>query len=245
MTAPIILTHDTHVFVLTGAGISAESGLATFRDAGGLWEGHRPEDVASPEAWARDARMVWRFYSERRAKASSAAPNPGHAALAQLQQALDPGHLFLCTQNVDGLHEAAGSTAFHMHGELFKTRCENPGCTLPPFEDHALYFDVMPTCDRCSARLRPHIVWFGEEPFGIPRIKREVQSCDLFVTVGSSGVVYPAAGLVREITHRRQMGDDCRAVYVGLEEPANADSFQDVRLGKAGSILPALFEVER
>ena len=245
MTSPIILTPDTHVFVLTGAGISAESGLATFRDAGGLWEGHRPEDVASPEAWARDAHMVWRFYSERRAKAASALPNSGHAALAKLQQELDPGHLFLCTQNVDGLHEAAGSTAFHMHGELFKTRCEYPGRTQPPFGGHALCFDGMPTAERCSARLRPHIVWFGEEPFGITRIKREVQSCDLFVTVGSSGVVYPAAGLVREITYRRQMGDDCRAVYVGLEEPANADSFQDVRLGKSGAILPELFEVER
>lgn len=245
MTAPIILTPDTHVFVLTGAGISAESGIATFRDAGGLWEGHRPEDVASPEAWKRDARMVWRFYSERRAKAGSAQPNPGHVALAMLDRQLHPGHLFLCTQNVDGLHEAAGSTAFHMHGELFKTRCENPGCAVQPFEDHSQYFDVLPTCERCGSRLRPHIVWFGEEPFGMAKILREVRTCDLFVTVGSSGVVYPAAGLVREIVHRRQMGDDCRAVYVGLEEPANADSFQDVRLGKAGVVLPALFEIER
>jgi len=116
---------------------------------------------------------------------------------------------------------------------------------VQPFDDHLHYFDVLPTCERCGAKLRPHIVWFGEEPFGMTRIKREAQSCDLFVTIGSSGVVYPAAGLVREILYRRQMGDDCRAVYVGPEEPANASSFQDVRLGNAGDVLPTLFEVER
>ena len=246
MSNAIQLAASDRVFVLTGAGISAESGIATFRDAGGLWEGHRPEDVASPQAWARDPALVWRFYSERRASAASALPNAGHVALADLQEALGVDSVFLCTQNVDSLHEQAGSPqVFHMHGELYKTRCERPACTLAPFEDRELYFGELPRCPECGARLRPHIVWFGEEPFGMRRITREVQACDLFVTVGSSGVVYPAAGLVREILCRRQQGESCRSLYVGLEAPANAGGFQDVRLGKAGEVLPGLFTVTR
>jgi NAD-dependent deacetylase len=244
MSEVIQLSPHERVFILTGAGISAESGIATFRDAGGLWEGHRPEDVASPEAWERDAKLVWRFYSERRQQGESAKPNPGHRALAELEGALPAGQLFVCTQNVDNLHEAAGSTqVFHMHGELYKTRCENPSCTLAPFEDHALYFDALPTCDECGSRLRPHIVWFGEQPFGMHKIVREVQGCDLFVTVGSSGVVYPAAGLVREVVYRRQQGEACRSLYIGLERPDNASGFQEVRLGKSGQVLPGLFRV--
>jgi NAD-dependent deacetylase len=244
MTTTIQLQASERVFVLTGAGISAESGIATFRDAGGLWEGHRPEDVASPQAWDRDPHLVWRFYSERRAAAEKTQPNPGHIAIAELQAALGADNVFLCTQNVDALHEAGGSPqVFHMHGELYKTRCERPACDLEPFEDHALYMDALPVCPRCGARLRPHIVWFGEEPFGMHRIVREVQACDLFMTVGSSGVVYPAAGLVREVLYRRQLGESCRSVYVGLERPANGGGFQEVRLGKAGEVLPGLFVV--
>ena len=246
MLQPIQLKRSDRVFVLTGAGVSAESGLATFRDAGGLWEGHRPEDVATPEAWEQDPHLVWRFYSERRAQAARARPNPGHNAIAQLQAALGPESVFLCTQNVDALHEASGAQqVLHMHGELYKTRCERPSCALEPFEDHALYMDALPECPRCGAGLRPHIVWFGEEPFGLRRIVGEVQTCDLFVTVGSSGVVFPAAGLVEAILQRRRLGDTCRSVYVGLEEPANARSFQEMRLGKAGEVLPSLFQVSR
>jgi NAD-dependent deacetylase len=153
----------------------------------------------------------------------------------------------LVTQNVDNLHEQAGSTnVIHMHGELFKTRCENPACKLLPFDDTKQYLDAkaLPRCRLCGARLRPHIVWFGEVPFELHPIKRKVEDCALFMTVGSSGVVYPAAGFVREIVYRRQMGESCRAIYVGLERPANADQFQEVRLGKSGEVLPSLFTLE-
>ncbi len=242
---PIRLTRSSKLFVLTGAGISAESGISTFRDGGGLWERHRLEDVASPEAWARDPAMVWRFYSERRAHAASARPNPGHLALARVQAHLGAG-FHLCTQNVDGLHEAAGSTSvLHMHGELDKTRCEDDACTLEPFRDTALHTDAaaLPRCPKCGSRLRPHIVWFGEMPLELHATKRRVQDCDVFLTVGSSGVVYPAAGFVREIVYRRQMREACRAVYVGLERPDNAGSFQEVHLGRSGEILPRLFDL--
>jgi NAD-dependent deacetylase len=230
------------VFVLTGAGISAESGVRTFRDAGGLWEEHRVEDVATPEGFSRDPRLVWRFYSERRLQAASVQPNPAHLALAQLQERIGE-RLFLCTQNVDPLHERAGSRdVHHMHGELLKTRCES--CERPAFDDDRAYFDEVPRCDRCSGRLRPHVVWFGEIPFGMDRIYHQLEECDLFVTVGSSGAVHPAAGFVSHLRHNRNpRGRFARCVYVGLERPENSHSFDECRLGRAGELLPALFEV--
>lgn len=233
---------DARVFVLTGAGISAESGIRTFRDAGGLWEDHDVMQVASPEGFAADPVLVWRFYSERRLQVREALPNAAHHALTALQRHLGDG-LTLCTQNVDPLHEAAGSRdVLHMHGELGKTRCANVACHRPPFVDDSLHLPPgpLPRCD-CGALLRPHIVWFGEVPLGMPTIKRQVQRCDLFVTVGSSGSVYPAAGLVREIRDRQAMGEAVRSVYVGLDRPDNAAEFDDIRLGPAGEILPELF----
>jgi len=231
-----MIDDQTEVFVLTGAGISAESGIATFRDANGLWENHRVEAVASPEGFAADPAVVWRFYAQRRAQALTVAPNPAHRALAELEARLGD-RLFLCTQNVDGLHEAAGSTRVtHMHGELMKTRCSV--CDRPPFDDTRHDFAELPRC-ACGALQRPHIVWFGEVPFELHTIKRRVQRAAVFVCVGSSGVVYPAAGLVGEMTYRRQMGEPVRSVYVGLERPANADEFDEVVLGKAGEVLPA------
>src|ERR1041385_9181708 len=153
---PLELRPGMRIFVLTGAGISAESGVATFRDAGGLWEQHRIEDVATPEGFARDPALVWRFYSERRKKLAEVKPNPAHVALAQA-----PG-LFLCTQNVDDLHERAGSRGVvHMHGELLKTRCST--CDLAPWYDESAYLEP-PVCKKCMALLRPHVVWFGEIP---------------------------------------------------------------------------------
>lgn len=240
---PIPVDRDDNVFVLTGAGISAESGIRTFRDVNGLWEQHRVEDVASPQGWAADAALVWRFYSERRRQAREVVPNPAHHALAALEAHVGE-RFFLCTQNVDGLHEAAGSRRLvHMHGELAKSRCEREGCKTRPFVDDALYLSgALPRC-ACGGRLRPHIVWFGEVPFALPEIERRVLGCDLFVTVGTSGVVYPAAGLVRLVRERRRMGAQVRAVYVGLERPANADEFDEVRLGKAGDVLPMLFSL--
>ena len=229
--APLRVGPGDRVFVLTGAGISAESGVRTFRDANGLWYEHRIEDVATPEGFARDPMLVWRFYSERRKRLSEVKPNPAHEALARLPQ------IFLCTQNVDDLHERAGSRdVLHMHGELLKTRCDS--CDRPPFHDSKGYLEEVPPCE-CGGQLRPHVVWFGEVPFEMDRIFAALQECDLFLTVGSSGAVYPAAGFV---SHLRHVGK-ARCVYVGLERPENAHSFDECRLGKAGELLPKLFDV--
>ncbi|HVV82527.1 MAG TPA: NAD-dependent deacylase [Kofleriaceae bacterium] len=225
------------VFVLTGAGVSAESGIATFRDANGLWESHRVEDVASPDGFAADPALVWKFYTQRRAQAMKVAPNPGHHALAALEERLGD-RFFLCTQNVDGLHEAAGSKrVVHMHGELAKTRCS--ACARPPFVDDRCDFAELPRCE-CGALQRPHICWFGEVPFEMQTIRRRVQKAEVFLCVGSSGVVYPAAGLVGEMQYRRSMGYRVRTIYVGLEAPANAGQFDEVYEGKSGELLPAL-----
>jgi NAD-dependent deacetylase len=234
---PIDLSPGARVFVLTGAGISAESGIRTFRDAGGLWEEHRIEDVASPEGFLRDPMLVWRFYSQRRAQTRTCRPNAAHLALAELERALGD-RLFLCTQNVDGLHEAAGSLrVHHMHGELDKTRCSR--CDRPPFYDARGWEDELPVCDRCGALLRPHICWFGEVPFGLDVIARALEEADVFVTVGSSGVVYPAAGFVRAVRHRAR--GPARTVYVGPEIPDNGAGFDEHRLGRATAVLPGLF----
>ena len=230
---------EDRLFVLTGAGISAESGIATFRDANGLWENYRVEEVASPEGWRKDAERVWRFYSERRAQAKSCSPNPAHKALAHIEEILK-SRMFLCTQNVDPLHERAGSRrAVHMHGELFKSRCESPHCGTLPFVDAGEYRTAaeVPRC-RCGARIRPHICWFGEMPFDMDLIADALDSSTVFVTIGSSGAVYPAAGFVRAARAAA-----AKTIYVGPEAPDNADSFDECRLGKAGEAVPALFGV--
>jgi NAD-dependent deacetylase len=255
--APLPIARGARIFILTGAGISAESGIRTFRDAGGLWDNHRFEEVASPEGWAEHPEIVWRFYAQRRAQASTCGPNAAHHALAALERAIGD-HLFLCTQNVDDLHEAAGSTrVVHMHGELMKSRCESSPspsvasertpsrteasrCSLPPFEDRTPHKSI-PAC-ACGARIRPHIVWFGEVPFELERIARELDLCDVFVTIGSSGAVYPAAGFVSAVRARASRGGrPVRTVYVGPEEPDNARMFDECRLGKAGDVVPGLF----
>lgn len=225
------------VFILTGAGVSAESGIPTFRGAGGLWQGYRFEEVASPKAWAADPKLVWDFYSMRRKVAVAAKPNPAHQAIAALEDELQD-RLTLVTQNVDNLHEQAGShRIIHMHGELFKSRCER--CNRPPFIDQKLYEPPapIPLCP-CGARIRPHICWFGEMPFEMDRIFRELERCSLFVCVGSSGVVYPAAGFVSAVSDRT------RTYYVGPEAPENVDIFDEVLAGNAGEVLPGAFVVE-
>jgi NAD-dependent deacetylase len=236
--APLALGPATRVFVLTGAGISAESGIRTFRDANGLWEQYRFEEVASPRGWATDARLVWRFYSERRAQAATCQPNAAHRALAELEGRIGD-RLFLCTQNVDDLHEKAGHRRLvHMHGELMKSRCES--CTRAPFADAVAHAGI-PACP-CGARVRPHIVWFGEVPFELDCIAEELDACDVFVTIGSSGAVYPAAGFVSAVRARaRRGGRPVRTIYVGPEEPDNAAMFDECRLGRAGEAVPALF----
>ncbi len=239
-SARLAIGPETRIFVLTGAGISAESGIRTFRDSGGLWESYRFEEVASPEGWAADAALVWRFYSERRAQAGTCAPNAAHRALAEVEAKLGD-RFYLCTQNVDPLHERGGSKrVVHMHGELMKTRCErSPGaCDRPPFHDEALYRtkESIPRCP-CGGRLRPHICWFGEVPFFMDDIARELARCDVFVTIGSSGAVYPAAGFVRAVGAR----PGTRTVYVGPEEPDNAGAFDQIVIGKATDVVPELF----
>lgn len=239
MTATIAVKASDRVFVLTGAGISAESGLPTFRASDGLWADNRIEDVCTPEAWERNPALVWEFYSGRRAAGNKAEPNPAHTALAELESRLGD-RFFLCTQNVDDLHERAGSRRLiHMHGELTKAHCEND-CGRPPVEDRAIYRNLgeVGHC-ACGGRLRPHIVFFGEIPLEMDRIQEEIGKATLMVVVGTSGSVYPAASFVH---WARQRG--ARTVYVGPEPPLNAAAFTNVVVGKAGEVLPGLFQVE-
>ncbi len=228
-----------HVFVLTGAGISAESGLPTFRAEDGLWAGYRVEDVCTPEAWQRDPAGVWAFYSARRAAAQEAQPNAAHFALAEVEAKLGD-RFFLCTQNVDDLHERAGSKRLlHMHGELAKSRCER-ACGRPPVEDGRVYRNLedVGRC-ACGGRLRPHIVFFGETPLAMDRIQNEIARATLMLVVGTSGSVYPAASFV----HWARQGG-ARTVYVGPERPLNAQAFTNTVEGKAGEVLPGLFVFE-
>src|SRR5580704_15804251 len=229
-------TSQDRLFVLTGAGISAESGLATFRGSGGLWNGHPVEEVATPEAWQANPGLVWRFYSQRRRDALAAQPNAAHKALAKIEERLGD-HFYLCTQNVDDLHERAGSRRIHhMHGSLFQSRCTRTNETFP---DQSFYDDPndFPICKTCHASIRPHIVWFGEIPLDMDAIHRELNRATVLLVVGTSGSVYPAAGFV-DIANQRGI----RSIYVGPEEPLNAESFDDIILSPATQALQSLFE---
>jgi NAD-dependent deacetylase len=230
------LTLHDRLFVLTGAGISAESGLATFRGSGGLWNGYRVEEVATPEAWHANRELVWRFYSMRRQDALAAQPNAAHRALAEIEQRMG-NRFYLCTQNVDDLHERGGSRrVHHMHGTLFQSRCER--CN-EPFPDRSLYETAadLPVCPDCGGSIRPHIVWFGESPINMEGIYRELDRATILLVVGTSGSVYPAAGLVHIA---RQRG--IRTIYIGPEEPLNLSAFDEVVLGTATEVLPNLLE---
>lgn len=227
------------VFVLTGAGISAESGIPTFRDANGLWENHAIEDVASPEGFERDPWLVWRFYSERRAGALPCLPNAAHRSLAA-SEAVMGDRLAVFTQNVDHLHEAAGSTRLaHVHGELWRNRCSDRRCPTPSVMDKRSYASLaeVPRCAACGALMRPDIVWFGEEPRALDDAAAALERCGTFVAVGTSGLVWPVAGFV---THLRRTRPEVATIYVGLMPPSNAKVFSDVRLGRATEVLPPL-----
>ena len=225
------------VFVLTGAGISAESGLGTFRDKNGegIWAKFDPMKLATPEAFARDPETVLNFYDLRRRNLLNAKPNAAHRALARLEQALTArgGHLTLVTQNIDDLHERAGSRRIiHMHGELLKARCG--GCnTVRPWRDDLTVSHVCPDCGSAGA-LRPHVVWFGEMPMHMGDIDRALRGADLFVAIGTSGAVYPAAGFVAEARGYR-----VRTCEINLEAADNADLFDEERLGPASETVPA------
>lgn len=225
-----------NIVVLTGAGVSAESGVATFRDNGGLWEQHRVQDVATPEAFARDPELVQRFYNARRRNVGSVEPNAAHVALAKLEHNSD-ACVTIITQNVDDLHERAGSlNILHMHGELCKVRCVN--CNdVHQWRDDCTQQTRCPSCGAVPA-LRPHIVWFGEMPFYMDKIEDLLYECDLFVSVGTSGTVYPAAGFVNAVNAYGR----AHTVEINLEPSEGMSNFTEARHGKAGDILPVFVE---
>jgi NAD-dependent deacetylase len=258
------------IVVLTGAGISADSGISTFRDSHGLWEKHRIEDVATPEAFQQDPILVWKFYSMRRINAAAALPNPAHYALVEFAQR-HPGRLTLVTQNVDGLHDRADEKGLipliPMHGSLNQSRCSH--CETVYYDDHA-YFDLsgnyapqetsictafeksgdnylhhyrlsyrsfLPLSPCCKVLMRPHIVWFGEVPLHMKRIESELSKCDLFVSIGTSGQVYPAAGFL-------QYAKSCGAKTVILNKegiPQNSEVDVEI-LGNARNVVPEFFK---
>ncbi len=227
-----------NIFVLTGAGISAESGLGTFRDKGGIWAKFDPMKLATPEAFAYAPGQVHAFYNARRANLLSAEPNEGHHALARLEATLAQhgGNLFLCTQNIDDLHERAGSRrVVHMHGELLKARCLVCEAVVPWQQDLGVE-DVCPSCRRTGG-LRPHVVWFGEMPLKMEAIDEALQRADLFVAIGTSGSVYPAAGFV---TEARALG--ILTCEINLEPSDNARQFDEAMYGPASTTVPAWVE---
>ncbi|MFP2964033.1 NAD-dependent deacylase [Myxococcus sp. 1LA] len=237
----LILDSKTWLLVLTGAGVSAESGVPTFRGMGGLWEDQPVEAVASPEGFRKDPALVWRFYSERRKGAAAVHPNPGHDAFVAWERHLGDRFL-LATQNVDGLHTRAGSQrVVEMHGNLFKTRCSS--CERPPFDDATVYpVGSVPECDACGKRLRPHIVWFGEylDPADLERIESfALQGATsgrlVFLAAGTSGAVFPAAGIVDRV--RRAGGETW---LVNLDPAENSSRFEHRIVGKSGEVLPGL-----
>jgi NAD-dependent deacetylase len=225
------------IVILTGAGISRESGLATFRDADGIWATVRIEDVATPEAFRRDPLRVQAFYNARRRQLLDPAgqPNAAHRALARLEREW-PGTVLVVTQNIDDLHERAGThQLLHMHGELLKARCARCGRVVPVTED----LTVELACAGCEGMgcLRPHVVWFGEMPLYMPEIDASLAEADLFVSIGTSGNVYPAAGFVGQA---RAAG--ARTIELNLEPSEGASLFDEARHGPATELVPAFVE---
>lgn len=228
-----LLRRARRIAVLTGAGVSAESGVPTFRGARGLWEGHPLEDVATPEGFERDPQLVWRFYNARRSALWGVRPNPAHAALAKLEERVGSENFALATQNIDGLHQAAGSRhVLELHGRLSRVRCtvcpyiaDRPNEELP----------VLPRCPECNALLRPDVVWFNETLPQKPwrEANAAAEGCDCFLVVGTTAVVYPAAGLIRT-AHRHR----ATILEFNLERTAASTSAVLNLLGPAGQILP-------
>lgn len=222
---------DGNIVILTGAGISAESGLDTFRGGGGLWEQHRVEDVATPEAFERNPDLVLSFYDSRRKAASKARANAAHVALARLDRSW-AGGLLIVTQNVDDLHERAGAQrVLHMHGSLALAWCTACHARIPIVSD-LLARPACPVCHTVAA-LRPDVVWFGETPYEMDRIYAALEIADLFVSIGTSGAVYPAAGFVQEAR-----GNGARCLELNLEPSQGTPLFHDARHGPAGKVVP-------
>lgn len=223
------------ILILTGAGVSAESGLGTFRDAGGIWEKFDPYELATPEAFARDPDKVHVFYNMRRRDLVDAAPNPAHLALARLESTLAAlgGALTIVTQNIDNLHEKAGSRhVLHMHGELLKARCQVCGARRDWRED----LTTATPCPACGAvgAMRPDVVWFNEMPHHLDEIDGLIDAADLFVSIGTSGTVWPAAGFVMAARDR-----GVATLELNLEPSDGGRVFDEARYGPAGEIVPA------
>jgi len=231
-------THHPSIVILTGAGISKESGLSTFRDTDGIWATVRIEDVATPEAFARDPHGVHEFYNARRGKLASGEveSNAAHHALAKLEDQW-PGGVLVVTQNIDDLHERGGSrNVIHMHGELLKIRCGDCGDVTVCRGD----LGVEEACAECgqSGALRPHVVWFGEMPFEMERISEALGGCGLFISIGTSGNVYPAAGFVQQV----HLGTQARTVELNMEPSQGATLFAETRYGPATQLVPVFVD---
>ncbi|SJL83125.1 Sir2 family NAD+-dependent deacetylase [Vibrio palustris] len=224
-----------NIVILTGAGISAESGIQTFRSEDGLWEQHRIEDVATPEGFERDPNLVQAFYNQRRREIQQAniQPNAAHQALGRLEQESE-GSVTIVTQNIDDLHERGGSHhIYHMHGELLKARCTESQQTVEQLTD--IHTGDLCHCCQMPAQMRPHIVWFGEMPLSMGEIYQAIQDADLFISIGTSGVVYPAAGLV----HDAKLSG-AHTIEINLEPSAVQTEFAEKRYGKASVEVPKL-----
>ena len=223
------------IVVLTGAGVSAESGIQTFRAKDGLWEKYKLEDVATLEGYKRDPELVLDFYNQRRKDfcLGDKKPNAAHKALAELEEKFE-GDFLLVTQNIDNLHEQAGSkNIIHMHGELLKVRCAKTNQVIPWTTD--VTSDDFCTCCQYPLPLRPHIVWFGEMPLGLDVIYNQLNQSDLFIAIGTSGTVYPAAGFVEEV---KSVGAD--SIEINLEPSDVHSHFDIVHQGKATILVPEL-----
>ena len=230
-----MISRPRSIVVLTGAGISAESGIETFRAAEGLWANHRVDDVATPEGFARNPQLVYEFYNQRRRQllTPEISPNAAHSALAKFEHEFD-GEFLLVTQNVDNLHERAGSqNLIHMHGELLKMRCLNSKLVFDVSEDFD--YDTHCRCCRSAGNLRPHVVWFGEMPLQMNRINSALENCDMFVAIGTSGNVYPASGFYQTAKIRK-------ASTVELNLERTGSSFDQHVSGPATECVPQFFE---
>ena len=221
------------LFVLTGAGVSAESGIPVF--SGTNWRGHSHYEMANILAWKKNPQLTWEYHWELRERARDSKPNPAHIALAELEEHGVLSRLFLCTQNIDGLHEAAGSKN-PAHGKLFESRCSRD-CGKAPFEDYSVHCsEGLPHCS-CGALVRPNVCWVGEKPFDLGRVVYELDLCNTFIAIGTSGYIQPAARFVMRVKRRRRAA---LAIHAGLDKPMNASWFDEVHLGPASSVVPAI-----
>ncbi len=228
------LASARNVTILTGAGISADSGVPTFRGANGLWRTYRAEHLATPEAFERDPRLVWEWYNWRRELIATKSPNPAHIALAELERRL-PDKFWLITQNVDGLHRAAGSQRLsEIHGNIWRVRCT--GCGIIS-ENREIPLPILPSCQRCHALLRPHIVWFGESlrEEDLRRCDEALRACDLLLVIGTSGVVYPAAGFA---SVAKEVG--ALVIEINLESIQQSNLVDLSLQGRAKDLVPLL-----